>query len=289
MRRWTASAALVAVGLALGTGQAFAANILLSNDDGYDAPGIVALQAALKAAGHKVTTVAPSGNRSGSSAALTFTPFAVSKKASDVYALDTLPATTVLFGVTELLERAPDLIVSGINTGANIGPSTVISGTVGNIVAGLTQLDDPIPGIAFSTNLVEAGDPNSAANVKHFQDVAKFAARLVTRMEKTGSLEKLGPHLGLNVNYPALAPRKVKGVTLAVQGFALNYPPAFTKTGPDTWVSSPTPVVPTRDIKNSDVILFNRGFVTVVPIDADYTAKSSVFNGLRPVIAGLAP
>src|SRR5262249_34139975 len=160
-----------------------------------DAPGIVAMRAALKAAGHQVTVVAPDGNRSGSSTALTFGPFTVSQKASDIYALSSPPATTVLFGVTEVLEHAPDLIVSGANT----GPSTVISGTVGNVIAGLTQLNSSIPGIAFSTDLVEAGDANSAANRAHFEDVAKFAARLVTRMENTNSLSRLGPHVGLNV------------------------------------------------------------------------------------------
>jgi 5'-nucleotidase len=178
--------------LALAT-PANALNILLSNDDGYNAPGIVALKDALVKDGHKVTIVAPSSNRSGSSTALTFGPFEVIKISSDVYSLDSTPANTVKFGVF-ILKGAdrPDLIVSGINSGANIGPSTVVSGTVGNVIAGIEEIDAPIPGIAFSTNLVDP-DVTSKPNQRHFCRVAAFAAKLVHRFTRTGEVKGLEP------------------------------------------------------------------------------------------------
>lgn len=269
---------------------AAALDILLSNDDGYSAPGIQALQAAFKAAGHKVTIVAPSGNRSGSSTALTFTPFTVQQVASDVYAVDTTPAMTVKFGVAEILtgNNRPDLVISGINNGANIGPSTVISGTVGNVVAAINQLDRPIPGIAFSTNLLDS-DPSSAANRKHFKDVANFAVRVVRRLTRNDRLVGLEPGQGININYPALAPGQTKGVALARQGFAPTFSNAFMQTAPGTWISASAFLTPKKDVPRSDTILFSQGYVTMVPIDADYTAKASVVADLQRILGGIRP
>ena len=118
-----------------------------------NAPGIVAIYDALVADGHKVTIVAPSGNRSGSSAALTFGPFQVDKIASNIYSLEGTPANTVKFGAWLLTgPNAPDLVVSRINSGANIGPSTVISGTVGNVITVIEEVDKLYTRNCFSTD-----------------------------------------------------------------------------------------------------------------------------------------
>ncbi len=289
--------ASIAGALALGcavllSGPASALNILLSNDDGFDAPGIQALRTALSAAGHKVTIVAPSSNRSGSSTALTVGLFTVSKVSADVYSVDATPAMTVKFGVAAVLTGGnhPDLVVSGINSGANIGPSALISGTVGNVIAAITQLDRPIPGIAFSTDLLDP-DPVSAANLKHFADVAQFAARVVRRLTRNGKLVGLEPGQGININYPPLPPRQTKGVAFAQQGFAPVFTNSFQETAPGSgsWFWFPALLEPKKDVPRSDTVLFNRGFVTMVPIDADLTADARVHRQLGRFLDGIRP
>ena len=266
-----------------------AVKILLSNDDGYNAPGIVALYDALVAAGHTVTIVAPDGNRSGSSTALTFGPFEVQQKASNIYSTGGTPANSVKFGVWLLTgANRPELVVSGINSGANIGPSTVISGTVGNAIAAIEEVDKPIPAIAFSTDLVEPG-ASTPANVAHFQDVAKFAAKLVQRFTWTGKVRGLEPGLALNVNYPALAPNKVKGVRLANQGLTPNFTNVYNQIDATHYSLASTPIQVTQDRKDSDTILFQKGFVTIVPIDGDYTASVHEKLHVLPYLISLRP
>lgn len=267
-------AAVLLLGLG-GRAQAF--DILLTNDDGYDAPGITAMQAALKKAGYDVTLIAPAVNQSGKSVALSFSGLTVVKRANKVYSVDATPASAVILGTSVILKgRTPDLIVSGINSGANIGPSTVISGTVGATIAGLVELNKPIPGVAISTDLVDP-DATSAANAKHFADVAAFTARLVDRVTRNGTLRP--PSIALNVNYPALAPAAVKGVRLAVQGQAALFPPSFAETAPGVYASTSRPVPPRQDVPDSDTLAFYRGYVTVVPIDADYTYRPNLSLG----------
>lgn len=269
---------------------ASAVNILLSNDDGYNAPGIVAIYDALVADGHKVTIVAPSGNRSGSSAALTFGPFQVDKIASNIYSLEGTPANTVKFGAWLLTgPNAPDLVVSGINSGANIGPSTVISGTVGNVIAAIEEVDKPIPAIAFSADLIKSGPATSPNNVAHFKDVAKFAAKLVRRFTWSGKVRGLEPGLALNVNYPGLAPNKVKGVRLANQGLAENFTNVYTQIDANHYQLASVPIHVTRDVRDSDTIQFQNGYITIVPIDGDYTAEHFEKGHLFPYLIALQP
>jgi 5'-nucleotidase len=268
---------------------ASALNILLSNDDGFNAPGIVALKEALVKDGHTVTIFAPSGNRSGSSTSLTFGPFEVTQVSSDVWSINSSPANTVKFGVFMLTDiNRPDLVISGINSGANIGPSTVVSGTVGNVIAAIEEIDAPIPGIAFSTDLVDP-DVNSQANRRHFRLVAAFAARLVKRFAKTGEVEGLTPGNALNVNYPALDPDEVKGVKLSVQGLAPNFTNDYTQIDATHWSLASAPIHVTDDVSHSDTIAFQRGYITIVPIDGDYTASRSVADTVAPFIEGIKP
>lgn len=276
--------------LVSGPASATGLNILLSNDDGFDAPGIQALQIAFKAAGHKVTIVGPSGNRSGSSTALTIGLFTVVKVEEDVYSVDTTPAMTVKFGVAEVLTgtHRPDLVLSGINSGANIGPSTVISGTVGNVIAAITQIDEAIPAIAFSTDLLD-DDPSSAANRKHFADVADFAVRVARLLTRNGKIVGLEPGEGMNINYPPLAPRQVKGVVFAQQGFSPVFTNKFTEFQPGTWFWSPALLSPKKDVPRSDTLLFERGYVTMVVVDANYTARARAYEDLDRYLDGIRP
>lgn len=254
-------------------------NILLTNDDGYDTIGIVALHRALKAAGHNVKRVAPERNYSGSSASLTMDVIAAprlpNEEFTEIYAVTGSPATTVLVGVTAIFgaDEPVDLVVSGINDGANLGPATTISGTVGATIAAMKALVPAVPGIAVSTNPVSE-EEGSAENLTHVANIADFAARLVTTLhcgEQPWSTGKLA----LNVNYPPLAPEAIKGVRIAAQGQAPYFAMGFRAVTEDRYAPDFGRTRPSEDIDNSDTFLFRQGYITIVPIDGDYTAASA--------------
>jgi 5'/3'-nucleotidase len=143
--------------------------ILLTNDDGYQSPGIRALYDALKAAGHSVTLVAPESDSSGSSSSLTRSEVVVHADTADtrIRAVTATPATTVLLAVNAPLVAArPDLVVLGINDGANTGAALPFSGTVGAVIAGAVLLDPPVHGVAVSaaraTQPAQGNDGRSA-------------------------------------------------------------------------------------------------------------------------------
>ncbi len=171
--------------------------ILISNDDGYSAKGIRALAVAMRRFGH-VTVVAPEFNQSGTSNALTLTrPLQVQEVEPDVYAVNGTPSDSVHLALTGLLEEKPDLVVSGINCGQNMGEDTMYSGTVAAAIEGyLFGIDS----IAFSQ--LERG-------WLHLEDAAKIAERIVERFleNKTGDQPTL-----LNVNIPNLPLAKIEGV-----------------------------------------------------------------------------
>lgn len=164
--------------------------ILISNDDGYFAPGIAALEQALQGLG-EIIVVAPERDRSGASNSLTLDrPLSVRRAANGYFYVNGTPTDCVHVAVTGLLDQQPDLVVSGINDGANMGDDTVYSGTV---AAATEAYLLGLPAIAFS--LVHKGHA-------HLPDAARAARRLVERFIATPpALE--GPIL-LNVNIPNL-------------------------------------------------------------------------------------
>ena len=269
---------------------ASALDILLTNDDGFEAPGIRALHTRLIADGHNVTMVAPNRNFSGSSASLTFAAVSVENTEPGVYAVDGSPATCTILGVTGILQARPDLVVSGINEGANLGPATPISGTVGATTAALRLFDTPIPAIAFSTDLIASGEEgDSATNKAHFNNVASYAARLIKKLEASVKGGKLLPSgIGLNVNYPPVQPTAIKGTALAQQGlktfFALGYDDSD---GDGTYLPVFGEADATGDRRLSDTLLFEDGYVTIVPTDGDFTAEAWASRWLRRAINGL--
>lgn len=269
-------------------------NILLTNDDGYDTPGIVALHRSLAAAGHQVKRVAPAENQSGSSASLSLSDVVVTQvpeqQFGEVYAVTTTPATTVLLGATALFtsKQPLDLVVSGINEGANLGPATPISGTVGAVIAGLRVLQPQVPGIAVSTNPVN-DEPTSAENLALLERIASFVARLVGTLRERACGQKplLPPDTALNVNYPPLEPARIKGVRLATQGRAPYFRIGFQALEGGMYVPAFGAPEPAEDAPNADTRLFNDGWVTVVPLDGDYSATTTAVTAelletLRP-------
>jgi len=176
--------------------------ILVSNDDGWNAPGITALVEALRGLG-EVVVAAPARNHSGAGHSMTFDgPIAVQRNDKDGvpwFIIDARPATCVRLAVQSLLETRPGLVVSGINRGANLGTETSYSGTLGcaeeAAVIGL-------PALAVSLERAEEMDYRAAAG---------FTASLVRELARRGSL---GPGLLLNINVPARPAAEVKGFRL---------------------------------------------------------------------------
>lgn len=162
--------------------------ILVSNDDGYFSPGIEALVRRLQAFA-EVTVVAPERDRSAASNSLTLDrPLSVRRAANGFFYVNGTPTDCVHVAVTGLLDQRPDLVVSGINDGANMGEDTLYSGTVAAATEGFLL---GLPAIAFS--LVEKGH-------RHLEDAAVVAGELVQRFAP----RLIGQPMLLNVNLPNL-------------------------------------------------------------------------------------
>ncbi len=162
-------------------------HILVANDDGYLAPGLAALVKVCRELG-EVDVVAPEQNASGTSNALTLTrPLSVHTAANGFRYVNGTPSDCVHVAMTGLLERRPDLVVSGINNGANMGDDTVYSGTVAAAMEGYLF---GVPSIAFS--LVDKGWAHL--------DAATDAMRAVLR--HVLATQQLGHPWLLNVNIP---------------------------------------------------------------------------------------
>ncbi|GAB4090487.1 5'/3'-nucleotidase SurE [Hydrogenophaga soli] len=181
--------------------------ILISNDDGYQAPGIEALYNALKDVAD-VEVVAPEHNNSAKSNALTLNaPLYVHRASNGFRYVNGTPADCVHIALTGLLTERPDLVVSGINNGANMGDDTIYSGTVGAAMEGHLF---GIPAIAFSQ--VDKG-------WQHLDTAARAARHLVLQLLPTlkGPAASTPPWL-LNVNIPNVPAAQLKGFKVARLG-----------------------------------------------------------------------
>ena len=171
--------------------------ILISNDDGYLAPGIIALADALSAIAD-ITVVAPESNRSGSSSSLTLDrPLSVEQAASGFYYVNGTPSDCVHIALTGLLPELPDLVVSGINQGQNMGDDTLYSGTVAAATEGFLF---GIPALAFS---------QMQFGWQHLDSAARSAREIVER-HMAGQFESLGKPYLLNINIPNLPYEQLK-------------------------------------------------------------------------------
>jgi 5'-nucleotidase len=294
--------------------------VALSNDDGWDAPGIQAMKDALEVAGHTVTLAGPLDEQSGSSAAVDFfSNLAIKKESPNEYSVALAggtegaePATSALIAIGIAKDAnggvAPDLLVSGINAGANIGATTQVSGTVGGAILALANgLNGSVPAIAISTDepCDEDNPPGGdlpacvTENAAHYTNVASFLVDFIAHLEtKPGFLSKepglLPAGVGLNINYPPLPPEDIMGVSLNTQGRLLvigGVPLAvdfvcFACAVISVGGTSPGGIGgagfdPTPDVADSDATAFIAGFITVVPIEADYTAgRDSPFQSV---------
>ena len=176
--------------------------ILLSNDDGYFAPGLACLAEALSAIA-EVTVVAPERDRSGASNSLTLDrPLHLHKAHNGFYYVNGTPTDCVHLAVTGMLDTLPDMVVSGINAGANMGDDTIYSGTVAAATEGFLL---GIPSLAVSLN---------SASSENFLTAARVAADMVQRFKDN----KFHEPVLLNINVPDISYEELKGMEVTRLG-----------------------------------------------------------------------
>lgn len=247
----------------------FAMKILISNDDGYRAPGIEALANALAPIAD-ITVVAPESNRSGSSNSLTLDrPLRVYRSPSGVYSVNGTPSDCVHIALTGLLTERPDLIVSGINQGQNMGDDTLYSGTVAAATEGFLF---GIPAIAFSQ--AEHGWANLDA-------AARVAREVVERR-----LEGIGMPFLLNVNIPSLPYEAIRGWKATRLGRRHQSEPVIRSADPHGnevfWIGPPGRAK--DDAEGTDFRAVSEGFVSLTPLQIDITHTAQLAQ-LRSAIA----
>jgi 5'-nucleotidase len=241
--------------------------ILLTNDDGVRAPGILALAKALQSVG-EVTIVAPAENQSGKGHSISITDPVYVDPVSLPGGIEALgatatPASCVKVAMLALLKARPDIVVSGINRGYNLGMTSYVSGTVGGAREGALQ---GVPAVASSMDVRGGAD---------YEAAAKVTAEVVARVKANG----LPAGVFLNVNIPAGQP---KGVRMATQSRLM---------GVETWVEQTTPRgrrLYWNDFKDSDadddastdVAIVAQGFASVTPLRiGEYDAATAASFG----------
>ena len=233
--------------------------ILISNDDGYRADGIVALYDALRTLAD-VEVVAPEHNNSAKSNALTLhSPLYVHRADNGFRYVNGTPADCVHIALTGLLGYRPDLVVSGINNGANMGDDTLYSGTVGAAMEGYLF---GIPSIAFSQTEKGWG---------HLDSAAACAKDLVARMHQQGMLATR-PWL-LNVNIPNLPAQQLGSARICRLGRRHAAEPVITQISPrgETmyWIGNAGPAM--DDGEGTDFHATAKGHVAITPLRVDLT------------------
>lgn len=237
--------------------------ILVTNDDGINAPGIKALAKALETVG-EVAVVAPDRERSAVSHALTLhQPLRAECLSPGRYSVDGTPTDCVNLGIHSLLDFHPDLVVSGINRGANLGDDVTYSGTVA------AAMEATLMGIpAFAVSLVcskEHGDYSAAAS---------FAAQLAGKIAENG----LPKDTFLNVNVPDIPAGRLDGPLVTTQGKRRYEGTIVDKVDPRGrsyyWIG--TTDLDFLDIEGSDFSAISRGHISVTPLHLDMTNHRSI-------------
>ncbi len=247
--------------------------VLISNDDGYRAPGLRALKAALEPLA-EVVVVAPDRNRSGASNSLTLdTPLRVWRDAPDVYFTNGTPTDCVHLAVTGLLDFEPDMVVSGINHGPNLGDDVLYSGTVAAAMEGRFL---GLPAVALS--LGEHG-------TRALPTAAHVAATLMRRLLEA----PLPADSILNVNIPAVPLSELRGYRSTRLGHRHKAEPAVPATDPRGqriyWVG---PAGPEQDAgEGTDFHAVAQGFVSVTPLQVDLT-RHAALPSLGEWVSGIA-
>lgn len=236
--------------------------ILVSNDDGYLATGINVLIDALEQVAD-VVVVAPDRNRSAASSSLTLhTPLRVTEYGESRYKVDGTPSDCVHLALTGFLDYEPDLVVSGINHGANLGDDVIYSGTVAAALEGRFL---GLPTIAVS--LV-------GRDLEHFDTAARVASELVQKIARAG----FAPDMVLNVNVPNRPYTDLQGIQATRLGFRHKAEQIVKDSDPYGrsiyWVG---PAGDGQDAgEGTDFHAIEQGYASVTPLRVDLTRHEAV-------------
>lgn len=237
-------------------------DILVTNDDGIYAPGINILAEALWELG-EVVVVAPDRERSAVGHALTLHhPLRATKVKENVFSVDGTPTDCVNLGIHSLLSRKPDIVISGINRGGNLGDDVTYSGTVS------AAMEATLMGIpAFAVSLVTDADGTN------YQAAASFAAKLADTIFREG----LPKDTFLNVNVPDMPADSLLSPVITSQGKRLYEGMIINKVDPRGrdyyWIGSVD--LNFLDIEGSDYTAISRGHISVTPLHLDLTNYNS--------------
>lgn len=236
--------------------------ILLSNDDGYQAPGINALAKALSTVA-EVCIVAPDRDRSGASNSLTLDgPLRVQKIAENVYCVNGTPTDCVHLAVTGLLDREPDMVISGVNAGANMGDDVIYSGTVAAAMEG-RFLGFP----AMAISLIDQGR-------FHYETACHVVLRLLDHLKR----EPLPADSILNINVPDVPIEHLAGISVVRLGQRHKSEPVVKSVDPRGrliyWVG---PAGPEQDAgQGTDFYAVKQNRASITPIQVDLTRYRSL-------------
>ena len=245
-------------------------NILISNDDGYQAPGIGALAAALEEIAY-IHVVAPERDRSGASNSLTLdNPLRARQGSNGFTYVDGTPTDCVHLAITGLLDTEPDMVVAGVNSGANLGDDVLYSGTVAAAMEGRFL---GFPAIAVS--LVTEGP-------SYYDTAARVAVDLVQRCTTFA----LPADTILNVNVPDVPWDELKGMQATRLGHRHKSEPVIKQQDPRGrpvyWVG---PAGPEQDAgPGTDFHAVRSGYVSITPLDVDLTRYDAI-DGLASWLA----
>lgn len=241
--------------------------LLLSNDDGVYAPGLKALHDALGAHA-SLRVVAPDRDRSGASNSLTLSrPLSLTALDNGFYSVDGTPADCVYLGVNGIWDERPDLVVSGINHGSNLGDDVLYSGTVAAAMEG--------------RNLGMTAIAMSLCGERYFETAAKVAASLIGAADRLS----LPPRTLLNVNVPDVPWETLKGVRvtrLGYRGPAEKPLPVEDPRGRTRYWIAPV-AANADDGEDTDFAAIEAGYVSITPLQTDLTrhpARSDVQDWL---------
>jgi 5'-nucleotidase len=248
-------------------------NILVTNDDGITAPALYLLRQELSDLG-KVYIVAPDRDQSAMSHALTLhRPMRIDRPEPDVFAVDGTPTDCVTVASHGLLPQPPDLVISGVNRGPNMGDDVFYSGTVAAAIEGAMQ---GVPAIAFSlvTGTARAD----------FAYACTFARRLAGAVVERG----LPPKCVLNVNVPNVAAAAIQGVRVTRLGVRKYDDVLIERKDPRGrayyWIGGDEPVW--ERTPETDYLAVHEGFVSVTPLQLDLTDNAMLGTlagwGLKP-------
>jgi len=235
-------------------------HILVSNDDGYRAPGLSAMVEAVSDFG-EVTVIAPNQDRSGASNSLTLTvPIRVEQIENGYFVCSGTPTDCVHLGITGLMPQEPDMIISGINNARNLGDDVLYSGTVGAAMEGRFL---GLPAIAVSL----AGD-----DPIHFDTAGNVVRQLLEKMLQT----PLSPSNILNINVPDLPRDQINGWQATRLGGRDRACPAVRVTDPVGkdiyWIGAAG--VEQDAGPGTDFFAIAQGYVSITPLTADMTDRT---------------